>query len=89
MKLPKTIQKNCLLEILEVFESRVPEPLMIDQLDSVKAILAKQSNICCESYSEVLGCLGILHELGLLQLLEFVEDGDDRSYKVGNIYNGI
>jgi len=89
MKLPKTEQKNCFPQILEIFPDRVPSPLMIDQLDSVKLCLAKHSNIVCESYDEVMICLGIMHQLGLLQILEFFENKSEKSYRVGNLYNGI
>lgn len=89
MKLPKTATtKHCYLEVLKVFPNRVPEPLMLDQLDEVKTILAKQANIICESYAEVMGCLEIWAEQGLLQILEFV-DNDEKTFRVGNLYNGI
>lgn len=89
MKLPKnqpTLQ--CFTQVFEVFPNRVPEPLLLDQLDEVKAVLAKRANIVCESYAEVMQCLEIMADLGLLQILEFVE-GNEKTYKVGNTYNGI
>ena len=88
MKLPKTIQSNAIPHILEVFQDRVPSPLMLDQLDSVQHILEKYSDIVCESYEEVMLCLNILQELGLLQILEFIEGHNEKSFKVGNLYNG-
>ena len=61
---------------------------MLDQLDEVKAVLEKQANIVCESYAEVMRCLEIWAEQGLLQILEFV-DKDEKTFRVGNLYNGI
>ena len=88
MKLPRTIQRNCFPQILEVFEDKIPSPLMLDQLDSVQHILAKESNIVCETYEEVMQCLAVMQELGLLQILEFIEGHNEKSFKVGNLYNG-
>lgn len=78
----KLVQGECnpLQQILEVFPEATDEYLEYEQLQIVKEFLW-QGGVICENYEEVVTCLQLLDQMGLLKCEQTVIDNNIQ-YKV-------
>ena len=87
--LSDTVSKfNALASILELFSSKEPVPLSIEEMVKIKTSLL-QADIECEDLNDVVSVLEILKQMGLITLDKHKLDEETGwFYMVGNNYNG-
>lgn len=82
MKLPRSLPKNVLKDVLKVFSVGEPQDLTTEHLDDIADILST-SNILCESHWEVVQCLRILQDMGVLYIEEhYLKEEDSLFYRI-------
>lgn len=64
----ETVRYNPLKLILD-YLGTVEGPITQDMLDHVKWYLA-MGGVCCETNHEILACLAIMHNLGMIELTD-------------------
>lgn len=87
MKLPEIPSNfNALIPVLALITNKELKPLTNSLVDSIASAL-QLGQIECENRDETVGCLKILHEMGVIKLIK-KRELTGVSYLIGNLYNG-
>ena len=82
MKLPENPSEwNAIIPILKLIKTKEVKPLTISLIDAIQETL-KLGKIECESREEVISCLQIMDELGVIILLK-KQEASGTSYLIG------
>jgi hypothetical protein len=84
MKLPDTPSDyNAIIPIIKLIGGRELKPLTINLIDSIGSALC-MGKIECESREEVVNCLQIMDELGVITVIK-KQEPSGTSYLIGNV----